>query len=148
MPRRWSRPCRQRVGLGNIAGVCDRHSPGWPRSPFVWMTLAGFLGHGSTKFCGVLPWVRNTALLMSQAILPVVPCITFPEGLSDLGRPFTGQGISCHLLGLLPAGGRWGAAICFQANQSFYAVSTLIPALAKLSSLVMALTLAGVSRPG
>ena len=114
------------VGLGNIAGVAIAIHLGGPGA-VVWMTLAGFLGM-STKFveCTLGQKYR---IVDEQGHTAGGPMYYLSQGLEDLGRPFTGQVLAatfsgCCLLGAL------GGGNMFQANQSYYALSSLIPALA------------------
>ena len=140
------------VGLGNIAGVAIAIHLGGPGA-VVWMTLAGFLGM-STKFveCTLGQKYR---IVDESGHIAGGPMYYLSRGLSDLGRPFTGQVLAatfsgCCLLGAL------GGGNMFQANQSFYAVSTLIPALANyrpwygltLAVLVALVILGGIRRIG
>jgi AGCS family alanine or glycine:cation symporter len=140
------------VGLGNIAGVAIAIHLGGPGA-VVWMTLAGLLGM-STKFVectlGQKYRVINDAGHVSGG-----PMYYLSRGLADLGRPFTGQVLAatfsgCCLLGAL------GGSNMFQANQSYHAVASLIPALADyrpwyglgLALAVGAVVLGGIRRIG
>jgi len=140
------------VGLGNIAGVAIAIHLGGPGA-VVWMTLAGLLGM-STKFveCTLGQKYR---VIDDGGHTAGGPMYYLSRGLADLGRPFTGQVLAatfsgCCLLGAL------GGGNMFQANQSFYAVASLVPALADyrpwyglaLAVLVGAVILGGIRRIG
>ena len=140
------------VGLGNIAGVAIAIHLGGPGA-VVWMTIAGLLGM-STKFveCTLGQKYR---VVDTDGRVSGGPMYYLSRGLADLGRPFTGQVLAatfsgCCLLGAL------GGSNMFQANQSFHAVASLVPALANyrpwyglvLASLVGIVILGGIRRIG
>lgn len=140
------------VGLGNIAGVAIAIHLGGPGA-VVWMTVAGLLGM-STKFVectlGQKYRVINAAGHVAGG-----PMYYLSRGMADQGKPFIGQVLAatfsgCCLLGAL------GGGNMFQANQSFYAVSSLFPSLTDyrpwygliLAGLVGLVTLGGIRRIG
>jgi AGCS family alanine or glycine:cation symporter len=140
------------VGLGNIAGVAIAIHLGGPGA-VIWMTFAGLIGM-STKFveCTLGQKYR---VIDATGHVSGGPMYYLSIGLADLGRPFTGQVLAatfsgCCLLGAL------GGSNMFQANQSYHAVASLVPALANyrpwyglvLAALVGLVILGGIRRIG
>ena len=131
------------VGLGNIAGVAIAIHLGGPGA-VVWMTLAGFLGM-STKFveCTLGQKYR---IVDESGHIAGGPMYYLSRGLSDLGRPFTGQVLAatfsgCCLLGAL------GGGNMFPGQSVFLCCFDIDTGPGQLSSLVW-LNPGGVSRPG
>lgn len=113
------------VGLGNIAGVAIAVSLGGPGAVF-WMMVAAFFGMVS-KFaeCTLGQMYRQVD---ENGEVRGGPMVYLREGLADLGFPGIGKVLSV-LFAVLCIGGSFGGGNMFQANQSFAAMSKLIPAL-------------------
>ncbi len=113
------------VGLGNIAGVAIAVSLGGPGAVF-WMMVAAFFGMVS-KFaeCTLGQMYRQVD---ENGEVRGGPMVYLKEGLTDLGFPKVGTVLSV-LFAVLCIGGSFGGGNMFQANQSFAAMSKLIPAL-------------------
>ncbi|MFP4219056.1 MAG: alanine/glycine:cation symporter family protein [Phormidium sp.] len=111
------------VGLGNIAGVAIAVQTGGPGAVF-WMTLAGLFGMTS-KFveCTLAQKYRTLA---ADGRVSGGPMYYLSRGLAQRGLRPLGQGLAV-LFSILCIGGSLGGGNMFQANQSFSAVSEIIP---------------------
>ncbi|MBN94397.1 MAG: alanine glycine permease [Deltaproteobacteria bacterium] len=111
------------VGLGNIAGVAIAVGVGGPGA-VLWMIFAGFLGM-SSKFveCTLGQMYRTVD---DQGQVMGGPMRYLEIGLSDLGRARLGK-VLAVIFALMCIGGSLGGGNMFQANQSFAAVSEVIP---------------------
>ncbi len=111
------------VGLGNIAGVAIAVQTGGPGAVF-WMTLAGLFGMTS-KFveCTLAQKYRT---LSADGRVSGGPMYYLSRGLAERGLRPLGQGLAV-LFSILCIGGSLGGGNMFQANQSFSAVSEIIP---------------------
>ncbi|MFO8040704.1 MAG: alanine/glycine:cation symporter family protein [Sodalinema sp.] len=111
------------VGLGNIAGVAIAVQTGGPGAVF-WMTLAGLFGMTS-KFveCTLAQKYRT---LSADGRVSGGPMYYLSRGLAQRGLRPLGQGLAV-LFSILCIGGSLGGGNMFQANQSFSAVSDIIP---------------------
>lgn len=140
------------IGLGNIAGVAIAIHLGGPGAVF-WMTLAALLGM-SNKF------VECTLGQMYRVVRPdgtVVggPMYYLSQGLAERGLGRLGQ-ILAGMFALFCLLGTLGASTLFQANQSYQAIATVVPALADwdwlygavLAGLVGLVLIGGVQRIG
>ena len=114
------------VGLGNIAGVAVAVSLGGPGA-VVWMTLGGLFGMTS-KFveCTLAQKYRTIA---PDGHVSGGPMYYLSRGLAERGLGQLGQ-ILAGLFAVLCIGASLGGGNMFQANQSYVAVSGLIPGLA------------------
>ncbi len=111
------------VGLGNIAGVAIAVQTGGPGAVF-WMTLAGLFGMTS-KFveCTLAQKYRTLA---ADGRVSGGPMYYLSRGLAQRGLRPLGQGLAV-LFSILCIGGSLGGGNMFQANQSFSAVSDIVP---------------------
>ena len=136
------------VGLGNIAGVAIAVQIGGPGA-VLWMTLGGFFGM-SSKFteCTLAQKYRRVKADGSVAGGPMY-YISRPladRGLRPLGKALSG------LFAVLCIGGSLGGGNMFQANQSYVAVSNVIPSLPNwvfgiiVAALVGIVIIGGLSR--
>jgi AGCS family alanine or glycine:cation symporter len=138
------------VGLGNIAGVAIAISIGGPGAA-LWMTLGGFFGM-SSKFveCTLGQKYR---VVKPDGSVSGGPMHYLSKGLEDLGHKKIGQ-VLAVLFSLLCICGTFGGASMFQSNQSFGAVSSVIPALPGwlyglvLVTLVALVIIGGIQRIG
>lgn len=113
------------VGLGNIGGVALAVSMGGPGAVF-WMVVAAFFGMAS-KFteCTLGQMYREVD---SDGHVRGGPMVYLREGLKEKGMGPLGKVLSV-MFAVLCIGGSFGGGNMFQANQSFEAVSYLIPAM-------------------
>jgi len=113
------------VGLGNIGGVALAVSAGGPGAVF-WMVVAAFFGMAS-KFteCTLGQMYREVD---ADGHVRGGPMVYLREGLKEIGLTNLGKVFSV-LFAVLCIGGSFGGGNMFQANQSFEAVSYLIPAM-------------------
>lgn len=113
------------VGLGNIGGVALAVSMGGPGAVF-WMVAAAFFGMAS-KFteCTLGQMYREVD---SDGHVRGGPMVYLREGLKEKGMGPLGKVLSV-MFAVLCIGGSFGGGNMFQANQSFEAVSYLIPAM-------------------
>ncbi|MGB3510388.1 MAG: alanine/glycine:cation symporter family protein [Microcoleaceae cyanobacterium] len=113
------------VGLGNIAGVAVAVSIGGPGA-VLWMTVAGFLGM-STKFveCTLAQKYR---IVKPDGTISGGPMRYLSAGLAEMGQATLGR-VLAVLFSVLCICGAFGGANMFQANQSYGAVSTVLPGL-------------------
>ena len=136
------------VGLGNIAGVAIAVQTGGPGA-ILWMTLGGFFGM-SSKFteCTLAQKYRRVKADGSVAGGPMY-YITRPladKGLRPVGKALAG------LFAILCICGSFGGGNMFQANQSYVAVSNVIPSLPNwifgiiVAALVGIVIIGGLSR--
>ncbi|WP_026097749.1 alanine/glycine:cation symporter family protein [Baaleninema simplex] len=111
------------VGLGNIAGVAIAVQVGGPGAVF-WMTLAGLFGMTS-KFveCTLAQKYR---VVNANGHVSGGPMYYLSQGLAEKGLAPLGK-VLAVLFSILCIGGSLGGGNMFQANQSFAAVSTLVP---------------------
>ncbi len=114
------------VGLGNIAGVAIAVAVGGPGAIF-WMVMAGFLGM-SSKFteCTLGQLYRTTD---QQGNTLGGPMRYLDVGLAEMNLGGLGK-VLAIVFALMCMGGSFGGGNMFQANQSFVAVSSLVPFLA------------------
>ena len=113
------------VGLGNIAGVAIAVAVGGPGAIF-WMVMAGFLGM-SSKFTECTLGQMYRTKDASGATLGG-PMRYLDVGLAELKMGGLGK-VLAVLFAVMCIGGSFGGGNMFQANQSFVAVSDLIPFL-------------------
>lgn len=113
------------VGLGNIGGVALAVSTGGPGAVF-WMIVAAFFGMAS-KFteCTLGQIYREVD---EDGHVRGGPMVYLRDGLKEIGLTKLGKVFSI-LFAFLCIGGSFGGGNMFQANQSFEAVSYLIPAM-------------------
>lgn len=113
------------VGLGNIGGVALAVSMGGPGAVF-WMVVAAFFGMAS-KFteCTLGQMYREVD---ADGHVRGGPMVYLREGLKEKGMGPLGKVLSV-MFAVLCIGGSFGGGNMFQANQSFEAVSYLIPAM-------------------
>ena len=113
------------VGLGNIAGVAIAVSVGGPGAVF-WMMFAALFGMTS-KFaeCTLGQMYRQVD---EDGEVRGGPMVYLREGLAELGWPRFGKVLSV-VFAVLCIGGSFGGGNMFQANQSFSAMSGLVPAM-------------------
>ncbi len=114
------------VGLGNIAGVAVAVAVGGPGAVF-WMMFTGFFGMAS-KFaeCTLGQMYRQVD---EEGQVRGGPMVYLRDGLAEKGMPGLGKVLSVFFA-ILCIGGSFGGGNMFQANQSFEAIGTVIPALA------------------
>ncbi len=137
------------VGLGNIAGVAIAISIGGPGAA-LWMTLGGFFGM-SSKFveCTLGQKYRVTK---PDGTVSGGPMHYLARGLAEQGHRTFGK-VLAILFSLLAICGAFGGASMFQANQSYGAVSSVLPMPgwlygAILVSLVALVIIGGIQRIG
>lgn len=113
------------VGLGNIAGVAIAVSVGGPGAVF-WMTVGGFFGMTS-KFveCTLGQKYR---IVKPDGTVAGGPMHYLSKGLRELGFSQFGK-VLAILFSIFCLGGCFGGADMFQANQSYGAVSSVLPFL-------------------
>jgi len=111
------------VGLGNIAGVAIAVGVGGPGA-VLWMIFAGFLGM-SSKFveCTLGQMYRTVD---EQGRVMGGPMRYLESGLAEMGNAGLGKALAV-IFALMCIGGSLGGGNMFQANQSFAAVSEVIP---------------------
>ncbi len=140
------------VGLGNIAGVAIAVAAGGPGA-IPWMIIAGFLGMSSKFTECTLGQVyrekdRNGRILGG-------PMMYLHRGLAERGMGGLGR-VLAVVFAVMCIGGSLGGGNMFQANQSYVAVSQVIPALADAAwlyglimvGLVATVILGGIKRIG
>lgn len=122
------------VGLGNIAGVAIAVQAGGPGAVF-WMTVAGLFGMTS-KFveCTLAQKYR---IVRPDGRITGGPMYYLSRGLAEKGFEPLGK-ILAVLFAILCIGGSLGGGNMFQANQSFAAVSSLVPLPSWLYGLCLA----------
>ena len=140
------------IGLGNIAGVAIAIQMGGPGAVF-WMTLAAILGM-SNKFveCTLGMKYRN---LNPDGSVSGGPMYYLSEGLSQRGMPQFGK-ILAVLFAIFCVGASFGGGNMFQVNQSFAALSAVLPQIADydwlygilVAFLVGLVIVGGISRIG
>ncbi len=113
------------VGLGNIAGVAIAIQFGGAGTVF-WMTLAAILGM-SMKFieCVLAQKYRS---VNPDGTVAGGPMYYLSQGLAEKGLAGGGRGLAI-LLAIFAIFACFGSGNMFQANQSFAAISYLIPGL-------------------
>ncbi|MGF1499019.1 MAG: alanine/glycine:cation symporter family protein [Elainellaceae cyanobacterium] len=121
------------VGLGNIAGVAIAITLGGPGAA-LWMTLGGFFGM-SSKFveCTLGQKYRITN---PDGTISGGPMHYLSKGLANLGYGAFGR-VLAILFSFLAICGAMGGASMFQSNQSYGAVSTVIPIPGWLYGLIL-----------
>jgi AGCS family alanine or glycine:cation symporter len=140
------------IGLGNIAGVAIAIQMGGPGAVF-WMTLAGFLGM-SNKFVECTLGLKYRIANPDGTIVGG-PMYYLSGGLKDLGQEKLGKGLAIFY-GIAGLGSALGGGNMFQANQSFAALTTVVPGLKDydwafgltLALLVGLVIIGGISRIG
>ena len=140
------------IGLGNIAGVAIAIQMGGPGAVF-WMTLAAILGM-SNKFveCTLGMKYRN---LNPDGSVSGGPMYYLSEGLAKRGMPQFGK-ILAVLFAIFCVGASFGGGNMFQVNQSFAALSAVLPQIADydwlygilVAFLVGLVIVGGISRIG
>ena len=140
------------VGLGNIAGVAIAIKLGGVGAVF-WMSVAAFLGMAS-KFieCTLGQQYRQIA---EDGSTSGGPMYYLNSGLTELGLPGLGKTLG-GTFALFCIGASFGGGNMFQVNQSFAALTALLPALDQydwLFGLIVAILigliiLGGISRIG
>ena len=128
------------VGLGNIAGVAIAISVGGPGA-VVWMTVGGLFGMTS-KFveCTLGQKYR---IIKPDGTIAGGPMYYLSAGLADMGQKTLGK-ILAIAFSIFTLGGAFGGANMFQANQSYGAVSTVLPFLPPWVYGLILLTLVGL----
>ncbi|MGK7875209.1 MAG: alanine/glycine:cation symporter family protein [Xenococcaceae cyanobacterium] len=111
------------VGLGNIAGVAIAIQMGGPGAVF-WMTAAGLLGM-SSKFVECTLGVKYRTIKPDGTVAGG-PMYYLWLGLSELGLPKLGKSLGIFFA-IFCMGASLGGGNMFQANQSFAALSSVIP---------------------
>lgn len=113
------------VGLGNIAGVAVAVSVGGPGAVF-WMTVAGFFGM-SSKFveCTLAQKYR---IVKPDGTISGGPMRYLSKGLADMGFGVFGK-VLAIIFSVFCISAAFGGANMFQANQSYGAVSRVLPGL-------------------
>ncbi|MGC9504301.1 alanine/glycine:cation symporter family protein [Baaleninema sp.] len=126
------------VGLGNIAGVAVAIQVGGPGA-VVWMTLAGLSGMTS-KFveCTLAQKYR---VVNADGHVSGGPMYYLSRGLAERNLAPLGN-VLAVLFSILCLGGSLGGGNMFQANQSFAAISTLIPIPSWVFGLILAFLIA------
>lgn len=138
------------VGLGNIAGVAIAISVGGPGAMF-WMTIAGLFGMTS-KFveCTLAQKYR---IFLPDGRVAGGPMYYLSRGLAEKGMSQFGS-ILAGLFAVLCIGGAFGGGNMFQANQSYVAVSGVLPFLPSwvygiiVATLVALVIIGGIRRIG
>lgn len=136
------------VGLGNIAGVAVAVQTGGPGAVF-WMTLGGFFGMTS-KFteCTLALKYRR---IRADGTVDGGPMYFLSKALSDRGLRPLGKGLAV-LFSILCILACLGGGNMFQANQSYAAIATVIPALPSwgygiiVAALVAVVIIGGIHR--
>jgi alanine or glycine:cation symporter, AGCS family len=113
------------VGLGNIAGVAIAVSVGGPGAIF-WMIMAGFLGMSSKFTECTLGQMYRTKDKQNRVLGG--PMRYLDQGLKEMNMGGLGK-VLAVIFALMCIGGSFGGGNMFQANQSFSAVSELVPSL-------------------
>ncbi|MCL2925031.1 MAG: alanine:cation symporter family protein [Trichodesmium sp. MAG_R04] len=113
------------VGLGNIAGVAIAISIGGPGAVF-WMTIAAFFGMTS-KFveCTLAQKYR---IIKPDGTISGGPMRYLSAGLAEMRQGTLGR-VLATLFSIFCISAAFGGANMFQANQSYGAVSTVLPGL-------------------
>ncbi len=140
------------IGLGNIAGVAIAIQMGGPGAVF-WMTLAGFLGM-SNKFVECTLGVKYRLVNPDGTIIGG-PMYYLSQGLKEMGQETLGKALAIFY-GIVGLGAAIGGGNMFQANQSFAALTVVVPAVKDydwLYGLIVALLvglviIGGISRIG
>lgn len=111
------------VGLGNIAGVAIAVSVGGPGAVF-WMMMAALFGMTS-KFaeCTLGVMYRRVD---ANGNVQGGPMVYLRDGLAEIGLPRLGKYLSVTFA-VLCIGGSFGGGNMFQSNQSFQAMTQLVP---------------------
>lgn len=138
------------VGLGNIAGVAIAITLGGPGAVF-WMTVAGVLGM-SSKFveCTLAQKYRT---IKPDGTVAGGPMYYLDRGLAELGQAKLGK-VLAVIFSLFAIAAALGSASMFQANQSYSALTTVVPQLPGwlyggiLALLVALVILGGIQRIG
>lgn len=117
------------VGMGNIAGVATAMAVGGPGATF-WMIVAGLLGM-SSKFveCTLGVKYRN---INEKGEVSGGPMYYLSKGLAIRGMGKFGK-VLAFTFAILCVGGSIGGGNMYQANQTFYQLSSVIPALSNHS---------------
>jgi Na+/alanine symporter len=113
------------VGLGNIAGVAIAVSVGGPGAVF-WMMMTALFGMAS-KFteCTLGQMYRRVD---KEGNLSGGPMVYLRDGLADLNPKFKPAGVGLSVIfAILCIGASFGGGNMFQANQSFQAVTEIVP---------------------
>ncbi len=115
------------IGLGNIAGVAIAIQMGGPGAVF-WMSVAAILGM-SSKFveCTLGMKYRN---IKPDGTVAGGPMYYLSMGLSKRGLPNLGKNLALFFA-IFGIGASFGGGNMFQANQSFAALSAVIPFVEK-----------------
>ena len=113
------------VGLGNIAGVAVAVSMGGPGA-VLWMTIAGFFGMTS-KFleCTLAQKYR---IIKPDGSVSGGPMRYLSAGLAEMGQRTLGR-VLAVVFSIFCISAAFGGANMFQANQSYGAVSNVLPGL-------------------
>lgn len=111
------------VGLGNIAGVAVAVSVGGPGAVF-WMTVAGFFGMTS-KFveCTLAQKYR---VIKEDGSISGGPMRYLSKGLADMGFAPLGK-VLAIIFSVFSISAAFGGGNMFQANQSYGALSRVLP---------------------
>ncbi|MEM8718944.1 MAG: alanine/glycine:cation symporter family protein [Cyanobacteria bacterium P01_G01_bin.39] len=113
------------VGLGNIAGVAIAVQTGGPGA-VLWMTLGGFFGMSSKLVeCTLAQKYRR---VRPDGTVAGGPMYYIARPFSDLGLRPLGKALA-GLFAILCIAGSFGGGNMFQANQSYAAISNVIPGI-------------------
>jgi Na+/alanine symporter len=113
------------VGLGNIAGVAIAVSIGGPGAVF-WMMVVALFGMAS-KFTEV-SLGQMYRRVDANGDVRGGPMIYLRDGLAEMGGKFKVLGVALSLIfAVLCIGASFGGGNMFQANQSFQAMTEIVP---------------------
>jgi alanine or glycine:cation symporter, AGCS family len=129
------------VGLGNIAGVAIAISVGGPGAIF-WMVIAGFLGM-SSKFTECTLGQLYRVVDPETKRISGGPMRYLDLGLKEKGLPKLGK-VLASIFAVMCIGGSLGGGNMFQANQSFVAISELLPNMSAFVYGVILAVLVGI----
>ncbi len=113
------------LGLGNIAGVAIAIQTGGAGA-VLWMTLAGILGM-SNKFVECTLGVKYR-IINPDGTIAGGPMYYLSQGLEAKGLPRLGKFLGIFIA-ICCMGSALGACNMFQVNQSFEAISSIIPGI-------------------
>ncbi|NES90268.1 MULTISPECIES: sodium:alanine symporter family protein [unclassified Okeania] len=138
------------VGIGNVAGVAIAIQLGGPGAVF-WMTIGGLFGMTS-KFTECTLGLKYRRI-NSDGSIAGGPMYYLSKGLANMGFRAVGQGMATLFAFFCGLSTLVGASI-FQTNQSYIAVSNVIPGLSSwvygaiVAILVAIVILGGMKRIG
>lgn len=113
------------VGLGNIAGVAIAVSVGGPGAIF-WMMMTAFFGM-SSKFTEISLGMMYRDIDEDGEVTGG-PMVYLRDGLAALSPKYKTLGVTLSIIfSVLCIGASFGGGNMFQANQSFQAMTTIVP---------------------